>query len=174
MEKNIISWLQESRIQTLDSVFIFLTDYVTLITALIFIYLIFRVFYKKNLPAYYFYLPLTSLLVASLLVNLLKIIIQRPRPYITFPHLEHPVNAGGFSFPSGHTAEVFVWFFVAMFLSRRFSVKILALIWAVFIAYTRIAFGAHYPSDILGGILTAFISFIIAFKILKYFKIIKA
>ncbi len=174
MEKNVIVWFQENRIQTLDSVFIFLTDHVTLITALVLAYLIFRVYVKKNLQAYYFYLPLSSLLVAALLTNLVKIIIQRPRPYVSFPFLDHPVNAGGFSFPSGHSAEVFVWFFIAIFLSTRFSVKILAFMWAVFIAYTRMAFGAHYPSDILGGVLTAFLSFIIALKILKRLNVIKS
>ena len=56
------------------------------------------------------------------------------------------------SFPSGHAARLFTLAVLSIHLG---SAGLLAgmLVWAILVAYARIAMGVHYISDVLGGIL---------------------
>jgi membrane-associated phospholipid phosphatase len=164
MEKETVFWLHENRIQDLDPVFIFLTDFVTAFTLLVLLLLAHRVFIKKVLPKTYFWLPAVSLILAAVSVNLIKLLVKRPRPYQSFPEIEQLVQGGGYSFPSGHTAEVFVLVFSLWILFKSPVIRIIVLIWALFIAYTRLAFGVHYPVDLAGGITVAAFSVFITKK----------
>ena len=59
------------------------------------------------------------------------------------------------SFPSGHTSSAFAAA-VSIFLTNK-KAGIMALILAVLIAFSRMYFFVHFPTDILGGILTGVI-----------------
>ncbi len=87
---------------------------------------------------------------------LVKTIVQRPRPALTRP----VASAHGSSFPSGHAQSAFVG--AAILLIVFFSVLPhtwrwlgLAAAGAVVsvIAFSRIALGVHYPSDLVGSVL---------------------
>jgi undecaprenyl-diphosphatase len=54
------------------------------------------------------------------------------------------------SFPSGHATTAFAFAFVVGFMARRwFPFLLLA---AVAVGVSRVAVGAHYPTDVLGGV----------------------
>ena len=167
MEKEIVLRIQQSRWVPADEIFIFLTDYVSLFTLGILIIIALRVFYFKKDPPYYFYLSTLSLLISASITHLIKWLVHRPRPYQNSPFIHSLTSGGGWSFPSGHTAEVFTLVFSLWFLYKNPSLQSAILLWALFIAYTRIAFGVHYPSDILGGIAIAVFSVYVSKKILK-------
>ncbi len=101
-------------------------------------------------------LLLTASEAGSLLTTLLlKEIVGRPRPFETLAdvRVKHRWSAGGFSFPSGHTAGAFS---IATILSLRYprpSVLVPVLTWALMVGYSRIYLGVHYPSDVAGGAL---------------------
>ncbi|MCB0209914.1 MAG: VanZ family protein [Anaerolineae bacterium] len=62
---------------------------------------------------------------------------------------------GGFSllaFPSGYTAMAFSVAIIIILAYRRWDWSLLAVGGAIFIAFSRIYLGLHYPSDILGGV----------------------
>ena len=88
-----------------------------------------------------------------LLVELVKVLTDRERPYLA---LEGVRVIGwrerGRSFPSGHTSQTF---FLITLLAHRFplGLGITAALYllALFIAFTRLYVGAHYPRDVLGG-----------------------
>ena len=83
----------------------------------------------------------------------LKALIDRDRPFTTYPNIEKLSSGGDSSFPSGHTLEAFA---MAAALSMMFSRKKIILpvyAWAILVAYSRMALGVHYPSDVLAGIL---------------------
>ena len=88
-----------------------------------------------------------------LVVELVKALSHRSRPFIKLIQTRIVgYRAGGRSFPSGHTSQVF---FMATLMARHFHVSI----WGVFLLYatallvglTRMYVGAHYPRDVLAG-----------------------
>jgi membrane-associated phospholipid phosphatase len=98
------------------------------------------------------------MLVAVLLLVLavsqgLKALIHRDRPFTTYPYIEKLSSGGDSSFPSGHTLEAFAMAAAISLLFRRKKIIIPVYTWAVLVAYSRMALGVHYPSDVLAGIL---------------------
>lgn len=91
--------------------------------------------------------------VAEALVKVLKLALHRPRPGALYDGIEQ------FSFPSGHaTLSVVVYGFLAFLLSVRashrlriFIVSATALLIGA-IAWSRLYLGAHWMSDVLGGL----------------------
>jgi len=92
-----------------------------------------------------------SLMGASAMNTLWKILLHRPRPNL-FPPL---VIEKGFSFPSGHvTASVAVYGFLAVLLwrNRHYVWAIFSASWIFIVAISRIYLGVHYPSDTIGAL----------------------
>lgn len=91
----------------------------------------------------------------GLISNLIKRLIGRGRPHLLDEagHLsfENVFNDWAYqSFPSGHSTTAFAFAFVVGFLSRRWFLPLLAI--AAVVGVSRVAVGAHYPTDVLGGI----------------------
>jgi membrane-associated phospholipid phosphatase len=88
-----------------------------------------------------------------LVVELLKYLVHRSRPFIHLAQARivgHPAN--GRSFPSGHTSQVF---FMATLIAEHFHaaiwVALLLYTIALLVGITRMYVGAHYPRDVLAG-----------------------
>lgn len=90
---------------------------------------------------------------SGLLNHLLKLSFQRGRPQL-------PWSAGpsDFSFPSGHAMNSLVFYFglglVAwLVLGRRVGLAVLAggVVMVLLVGLSRVYFGYHYVSDVLGG-----------------------
>jgi undecaprenyl-diphosphatase len=78
---------------------------------------------------------------------------DRPRPYVDHPGISHLFVAPSMdpSFPSDHATAAFAIAVSILLRSRR--IGLLALAMAMVLAVSRIAVGAHYPADVLGGAL---------------------
>ncbi len=117
------------------------------------IVLIISVARKSKLIRRKFFTLAVVLIMVSVVSQGLKFLIDRERPFETYPHIEKLSTGGDSSFPSGHTLEAFA---LAAALSLLFSGKKIMIpvyIWACLVAYSRLALGVHYPSDVLGGML---------------------
>lgn len=89
-----------------------------------------------------------------LLNNLIKVLVQRDRPAVL-----QLVRAGGYAFPSGHTAAAAAaWAAVALVLGRdrrkavRAALAAGAALIAIAVATSRALLGVHWVSDVLGGL----------------------
>lgn len=109
-----------------------------------------------------------ALLADLVLCNLiLKNLVARVRPYDVNTAIailiKKPLD---FSFPSGHTAASFAAM-TALFLAKMKKAWIAALILAVLIAFSRLYFYVHYPTDVLGGAVVGILSGIIGYAIVE-------
>jgi membrane-associated phospholipid phosphatase len=92
------------------------------------------------------------------LYGLTKFVVERPRPQI-ISHLSH--DAGWYSYPSGHTTLApLVFLLGAILWSRgwqraelRAGLVLLAAVLCFAIAVSRVYLGAHFPTDVIGGLL---------------------
>jgi undecaprenyl-diphosphatase len=89
-----------------------------------------------------------------LLARVMKDLMGRGRPASFFDDVNTrtagDIGDEGLGFPSGHTAVAFALAAVAYpYLSARWRVVILLL--AATVAFTRLYFGVHLPLDVLGG-----------------------
>jgi undecaprenyl-diphosphatase len=116
--------------------------------------------------------PFLFLLVATpILAYFLKILINfiyfRPRPCVALPEVHQlifksPLDA---SFPSGHAIIAFALAFAVFYKNKVWGSVFLVL--ALAVGLGRIFAGVHYPADIAGGILIAFLASLSSVKISK-------
>ncbi len=96
-----------------------------------------------------------TVLIGWMVNNLMKWLVGRDRPQIV-PHL---TEAGGNSFPSGHSfASAMIYIGMALAfasMSRRHSVRYTlvgsAMVLSAMIAWSRVMLGVHFPSDVVAG-----------------------
>lgn len=111
-----------------------------------------------------------NLLGITIINNLIKVIIARPRPEIN-----KLVTETGYSFPSGHSITSMVFYGYLVYLTYKYinnkKIKILLIIFLILliptIGLSRIYLGVHYASDVLCGFLLGIIYLILFISISK-------
>lgn len=96
--------------------------------------------------------------VAKVLETGLKLTFERARPSVV-PHLQ---DAGGYSFPSGHTMTAVITYglLAAVLVSQlrgraRYVPPVIAAFIIAAVGFSRIYLGVHYLTDVLAGTLVA-------------------
>ena len=155
LDLHILKLINHNRIQSLDHFFIFITNIATVATYSVSVILLLYSFLKKRfLLQRKSWLVFISLISTSVVIDSLKHIVNRTRPFITDPSIHNLVNVTTASFPSGHTGEVFVLAAASTLLfSKNKWIVFIAWIWAFLVAYTRLVLGVHYPSDVLASMI---------------------
>lgn len=152
LDSNILFWIQENlRSEFLTPLFQFITTSGNAGLIWIVATCVLLAFKKtRKVGAMSAVALVFSLLFTNLLI---KPLVARTRPYEVMDRLiiliDRPHDS---SFPSGHTTAAFASAWV-MFRGLPKKVGIPVLVYAFLMAFSRLYFGVHYPTDVLGGII---------------------
>ena len=104
-----------------------------------------------------------NVVTGTVFMQVIKHLIRRPRPSWKW------ITQGGFSYPSGHTISAFLLYGTLILLvNKRIQgnlKKVLIVLFSLMIVLTglsRIYFGAHYFTDVLGSIILGSVILIIS------------
>lgn len=87
---------------------------------------------------------------------IIKPIIHRARPFVADPTIKLLITApGGYSFPSGHTAAAFSSSTAIFLHNKKYGLG--AYLLALLIGVSRIYLFAHYPTDVICGLILGII-----------------
>ncbi len=173
MDQVFIKWLNSfaGQWEWLDILGLICAEYLIFAIPLIIIFVYFFSKNRKKILSIILKIILALALVYAL-NYLISLFFIRPRPFVNNNEIYQLAKLftkpTDFSFPSYHTATVFVFAFMVLLDWKKFG--IILLIPALIVGLARIFAGVHYPTDILGGILTALVSIVLINFILKYFK----
>lgn len=99
------------------------------------------------------YFALTTGLSGTVLNQFLKLAFRVPRPWVRDPNFtiveSARADAGGYSFPSGHTQNSVSIFGALALESRRRWIRIAGVVLAVLVPFSRMYLGVHTPMDVL-------------------------
>ncbi len=150
----LLNWLHSHIIPHSVPVLQVISDTTTFVSvALVLLVVIISVVKKSKSMRMKFFTLVAVLIMVTVASQGLKAMIDRDRPFTTYPHIKKLSTGGDSSFPSGHTLEAFA---VAAAISLLFSRKRIIIpmyIWAILVAYSRMALGVHYPTDVLAGMI---------------------
>lgn len=111
-----------------------------------------------------------SLVVDAALTYGLKSIVNRPRPYTTYPNdIVAYETLSSKSFPSGHTSFAFAAATSLMLKYPKWYVIVPSYMWAASVGYSRMNLGVHYPSDVLAGAVLGAGSAYLTYKVNEWF-----
>lgn len=115
-------------------------------------------------------LLLFSLVISTIITQVFKyfIVPDEPRPWLAIKDhaaVHHVSFVQPFlvsSFPSGHTAAVFTFYFLFCLLIPKNWWLYIGFLFAAAVAYSRVYLAQHFPFDLAGGIIVAIISIFIS------------
>ena len=157
-DKALFLWLNGMGTEIFDSFWMLLTNRGSNISLYLFLWLLFG--YKYSWKAALYLLVFSGLLIlcTDQLTNLFKNTVARPRPcfdeeIMSFVRLVKSNCGSRFGFFSGHASNSFALavFYGLLYKPKAQWLLYLLLIVALFIAYSRIYIGVHYPLDIVAG-----------------------
>jgi len=151
------SWgMVSSQIPLLNEIFVFLGNYfwsILIVIALIAIFILYMQKRKKESL-----ILLSALIIGYAFEQVIKFIIQRPRP------TQQLIQEVGYSFPSGHSVFAIILFSLLIYFYKdRIKNSLLKIIFIsinvfliLLVGLSRIYINVHWFSDVIGGYATGF------------------
>lgn len=164
IEIRILDWIQSVRTPTMDILMCFITKLGNAGMIWILLASVLLLIPRKRKSG--------AILAAALCVNfllcngILKNLFCRIRPCDVNTSVRLLIaKPNDFSFPSGHTAVSFAAV-AALYLAGEQKIWKPALLFAVFMAFSRLYLYVHYPTDIFGGIIAGIAAGYIGYRII--------
>ncbi len=152
LEIDFLRMLEGIRSGFLDKVF----EFITMLgeeTLLIILMAIIYFMYDKSLAKKLFFITAMSLSLNCIVKNSVK----RPRPFTRGISCVRKETATGYSFPSGHTQTFSTWSNALAVNIKKKWFLCLTLSLSFLVGFSRLYLGAHYPSDVIAGLVFGFL-----------------
>ena len=165
IEFRILDWIQSIRTPLGDTAMVFITSLGNAGLLWILLAVILLLIPKKRKSG----IILMAVLVVDMILcnGILKNTVCRIRPCDVNTAIQLLIpRPEDFSFPSGHTAASFAAV-TALYLAREKVLWKVSFILAILMAFSRLYLYVHYPTDILGGIVTGIIAGYIGYWLVK-------
>jgi len=146
---------------------IFFAQYLAYLLVVVALFLILK---EKNWKRRVYYFSLASLSVIlsrGIITEIIRFFYHSQRPFVAlgFKPLLYDY---AYSFPSGHMAAYFALALAVFYINKKAGQWFLGL--TALMGIARIFVGVHWPSDILGGIVVAVLSFYVVKYFLPFFE----
>lgn len=161
-ELRFLHFLQSIHNPVLDSIMLFFTN-LGAKGSILLLMLALAIFPKTRRIGIQMYL---ALFISILIVNCgMKPFIARCRPCWLEPGVKMLIELPhSHSFPSSHSSTFFAMATAVFLSNKRFGIPTLAV--ASIVAFSRLYLFAHWPTDVIGGILTGTLSGVLSFLII--------
>lgn len=170
MEVAIFQFLNgfAGRSDILDSAAVFFATYLPYLMVIAAIFFILKRGDNRQKVFTFVSTALTLILSRGLITEIIRFVYNRPRPFEVLggPPLFIPDTHS--SFPSGHAAFFFALALTLFYFDKKWGWWFLGL--ALLNGLARIFAGVHWPSDILGGLAVALVSYLITTQLLKRYQ----
>ncbi|TMC42706.1 MAG: phosphatase PAP2 family protein, partial [Chloroflexi bacterium] len=118
----------------------------------------------------------TAMLTSWLFTEILKLVVQRPRPFDALANAPGPLPApetviahpSSYSFPSGDASLAMGAALAFAYVSPKYRVPVLLL--GLSAALARVVVGVHYPFDVLGGITVGVVFGLLAIRAVAFVR----
>jgi membrane-associated phospholipid phosphatase len=157
LDRQILEWFAACRMDGLDRMFAFVTlagSRFLLLPLIFALSVILKI--HGNVRGVLFLAG--SFVGASVINNVVKLVIARPRPDLFTAVIDSPA---GFSFPSSHSVQITVFVLAMLFVfkhslgARWFLLStVFGSLLIVLVGLSRLYLQVHYPTDVVAGILS--------------------
>lgn len=149
----------------LDSAVIFFAQYVPYLVAVLFLVFVFSRALSRKEKLLLFCEGFGAALLSRGVVELIRLVVHRPRPSVDYHSLVGLLPEYSFSFPSGHAAFFFALSTVVYVYNKRWGWWLYGA--SALIGVARVAAGVHYLTDILAGAALGAVVGYLAVRLLK-------
>ena len=167
LDTKILFFLNDlaGRFWVLDKIIVFFADYLKYpLMAVFLIFLYFQNTAKQEKFKIFWTAALSGIIAKFGIVELIRYIYHRPRPFLVY-NVKQLVSENNYSFPSGHAAFFFALSTAVYLYNKRAGKWFLGA--SFLISISRVIAGAHYPSDIIGGMIVGTVVAYIFVKIIE-------
>lgn len=152
----------------LDGVIGFLANYLTYFLVIAVLVFLYRSKFRPREKLFALItLVLSAVVSRGIVTEVIRFFYDRPRPFDALNITPLFLDSNP-SFPSGHTTFLFAIALVLFYFNRKVGWWFTAL--SLLVVLSRVAAGVHWPSDVLGGLVVAFVSVWTVRRLLKKYE----
>lgn len=151
----------------LDNIGIFFANYFIYLIVAAGIFFVLKRKDNREKTFVFIWTALTMIVSRGLFTEIIRFLYVRQRPFevLGFTPLFDKFET---AFPSGHAAFLFALAFSIFYFNRKWGWWLLGV--SLLNGLARVFVGIHWPGDILGGIIVAFIAFLIVKYLIKNYR----
>ncbi len=169
MELEIIRWIQQLRNPVFDFIFYVITQFGDQLVFIGISLILYWTIDKKLAHKFVF-----AYMISALANTLFKQLFKRIRPfYYQGISSEEAWRTTGYSFPSGHAQAAGVIGFTALHEAKSRNMKWLHVVgwmFMILVPFSRLYLGQHFLSDVIVGVLLAYLLAYLSFKLVDLMK----